>query len=361
MDDTADIREAAEPVLADLGGCPACLSFTLLSVAGIAAKALTLDALTREQAVTTMNAHLAQLLDELAQSGSGRPQTPPRCGGGCRTAQERHAPAPGKAPTGSQARLDPTIRALECELADAPTSRSRHRQDDEGEDWDPQTWMTAREAAATLGKSTRQIQRIAVSLNGQSIGGRWLFPPLNDIGKDETTMGDLSPEVEQQIAAMSQTEFDALTARVRAPDVREAYRDIAHFDPSAPRLGDSINISKFTNTDGTLDERPGTRQARRGPGTAAVRLPVAAHLPRANTRAWRTASMARWSRAVSRRLRRKAARRPRNDSALRRTGHPSGPAAPKRDSSKLAADSASVRARTGAAQGHHQWNPNERP
>lgn len=35
--------------------------------------------------------------------------------------------------------------------------------------------ITAKEAAALLGKSKRQIQRLAADLDGKIIGGRWLF------------------------------------------------------------------------------------------------------------------------------------------------------------------------------------------
>lgn len=66
LDDTVDARTAATPVLVDLGGCPDCLSNTLISMAGIAAAALLTDAVTRPDAIAGVHAQLAQLLDELA-------------------------------------------------------------------------------------------------------------------------------------------------------------------------------------------------------------------------------------------------------------------------------------------------------
>lgn len=70
LEDTTDTRTAATPVLVDLGGCKDCLSLTLVSVAGMAAAALMLDAMTREQSLDRLNTQLAQLLDELDQADS---------------------------------------------------------------------------------------------------------------------------------------------------------------------------------------------------------------------------------------------------------------------------------------------------
>lgn len=39
-----------------------------------------------------------------------------------------------------------------------------------------ESWITAEQAAALLGMSARQAKRIANDLDGQIIGGRWLFP-----------------------------------------------------------------------------------------------------------------------------------------------------------------------------------------
>ena len=71
-------------------------------------------------------------------------------------------------------------------------------------------------------------------------------------------MSDLSPEAEQALAAMSESEFAALTARLRAPDTREAYREIAkQFAPNEEALDawmDTVDVSKFVDDKGVLDE-----------------------------------------------------------------------------------------------------------
>jgi hypothetical protein len=87
--------------------------------------------------------------------------------------QELDARAQGKAPGGVQPWNAELIRALELELA---VSRSGHRDLGAEQDWDPQEWLTAAEAAGELGMSKRQVTRIANGLGGRIIGGRWLFP-----------------------------------------------------------------------------------------------------------------------------------------------------------------------------------------
>jgi hypothetical protein len=44
-----------------------------------------------------------------------------------------------------------------------------------GEQLDPDKLITAKEAADMLGCSKRQVQRLASDLDGQIVGGRWLF------------------------------------------------------------------------------------------------------------------------------------------------------------------------------------------
>lgn len=71
-------------------------------------------------------------------------------------------------------------------------------------------------------------------------------------------MTDLPPEVEQQLASMSDVEFSSLTARLRAPDSAEALRTAA----SQLLSGDALNAfvtgadpSKFTGADGQVDQQ----------------------------------------------------------------------------------------------------------
>jgi hypothetical protein len=86
--------------------------------------------------------------------------------------QELRARRAGKAP-GVQRPLVELVRRLQLEIATA--SQSGH----ESEDGQPQSevdaWITARQAAAMLGLSKRQTTRLAASLGGRLIGGRWLF------------------------------------------------------------------------------------------------------------------------------------------------------------------------------------------
>ncbi|KMV22378.1 helix-turn-helix domain-containing protein [Mycobacterium heckeshornense] len=39
-----------------------------------------------------------------------------------------------------------------------------------------QQWLTATQAAQALGVSARHVRRLAADLDGQLVGGRWLFP-----------------------------------------------------------------------------------------------------------------------------------------------------------------------------------------
>lgn len=63
-------------------------------------------------------------------------------------------------------------------------------------------------------------------------------------------------ELERLIADMSDVEFDALVARVRAPDTREHLREIAAAYVPAEVLDefiDSLSLSKFVRADGQVD------------------------------------------------------------------------------------------------------------
>lgn len=83
------------------------------------------------------------------------------------------------------------VRALELELA--TMSRSGHRFDDKAAP--SESWLTAQQVASRLGLSKRQVTRLAGALDGEIIGGRWLFPTaaVNDIeqarGGDERGAG----------------------------------------------------------------------------------------------------------------------------------------------------------------------------
>ena len=69
-------------------------------------------------------------------------------------------------------RLDTEIRVLQ----------SGHESDGDTGQSDQEQLITAREAAAILGCSKRQAQRLAADLDGQIVGGRWLFK-LNTVTK----------------------------------------------------------------------------------------------------------------------------------------------------------------------------------
>ena len=69
-------------------------------------------------------------------------------------------------------------------------------------------------------------------------------------------MADLTPEVEQQLASLSDGDWAALTARVRAPDTTEQLRAAVAKHVSADQLD---SIMSITNTaafvrDGQIDE-----------------------------------------------------------------------------------------------------------
>lgn len=61
--------------------------------------------------------------------------------------------------------LDAKIRA----------SESGHESDRAAGQLDDEKLITAREAANIVGRSKRQVQRLAADLDGQIVGGRWLF------------------------------------------------------------------------------------------------------------------------------------------------------------------------------------------
>jgi hypothetical protein len=69
-------------------------------------------------------------------------------------------------------------------------------------------------------------------------------------------MPELSPEFEQQLAAMTDGEFSALTAKVRAPDTAEAFREAASKIVDGDRLETITkiaNLAAFTNEHGEID------------------------------------------------------------------------------------------------------------
>lgn len=71
-------------------------------------------------------------------------------------------------------------------------------------------------------------------------------------------MAELSPEVEQQLANLSEGEWASLTAKVRAPDLAERYRAIAKDvvpEPVLDHLMSYANVSAFVDSHGNLDER----------------------------------------------------------------------------------------------------------
>lgn len=66
----------------------------------------------------------------------------------------------------------------------------------------------------------------------------------------------LSPELEQQLADLSDTEWSALSARVRAPDGVEGLRAAASQHLSGPQLDAFIaatDVSKFAGDNGQID------------------------------------------------------------------------------------------------------------
>jgi hypothetical protein len=77
-------------------------------------------------------------------------------------------------------------------------------------------------------------------------------------------VGELSPEVEQALADMSEGDWAALVAKTRAPDSREQLREVARkfvpphaaADPDGwlSALVDSADLSKFTDDSGNFSE-----------------------------------------------------------------------------------------------------------
>jgi hypothetical protein len=65
-------------------------------------------------------------------------------------------------------------------------SQSRHESDCAGEESETEQWIGAREAGEILGRSKRQVHRIAASLGGELIDGRWLFrkSEVNEYAED---------------------------------------------------------------------------------------------------------------------------------------------------------------------------------
>ncbi|BCO47757.1 hypothetical protein [Mycobacterium intracellulare] len=73
----------------------------------------------------------------------------------------------------NQRHVTPCLRAL-FNRAETAMSRSRHESSCEAEQ-SKDVQITAREAAAILGLSKRQCQRLAADLDGQLVDGRWQF------------------------------------------------------------------------------------------------------------------------------------------------------------------------------------------
>jgi hypothetical protein len=70
-------------------------------------------------------------------------------------------------------------------------------------------------------------------------------------------MAEISPDLEQQLANMSDAEFSALSAKVRAPDSREALRTAASSlisDDSLESFVKFADVSKFTDSSGAIDQ-----------------------------------------------------------------------------------------------------------
>jgi hypothetical protein len=75
-------------------------------------------------------------------------------------------------------------------------------------------------------------------------------------GNEMTDSPDLPAELEATLAKMSDGEFAALTAKVRAPDVAESFRDIAAGIVPADHLDSLMRIANPAAfaTDGRIDE-----------------------------------------------------------------------------------------------------------
>ena len=54
-------------------------------------------------------------------------------------------------------------------------SRSGHGTDNAAAELEPVELISAAQAAAIVGRSKRQVQRLAADLGGRIVGGRWLF------------------------------------------------------------------------------------------------------------------------------------------------------------------------------------------
>lgn len=70
-------------------------------------------------------------------------------------------------------------------------------------------------------------------------------------------MVELPDDIEQQLASMSDAEWDVLVAKVRAPDQAEAFRDTASKWISGDRLNAVcalINASQYVGEDGAISE-----------------------------------------------------------------------------------------------------------
>lgn len=68
---------------------------------------------------------------------------------------------------------------------------------------------------------------------------------------------ELDPEVEQHLAGLSDCEWSALSARLRAPDTAEEFRSAAakHVsDDQLDSLVNTVNLAAFVGADGRIDE-----------------------------------------------------------------------------------------------------------
>jgi hypothetical protein len=71
-------------------------------------------------------------------------------------------------------------------------------------------------------------------------------------------MVELSPDVEAQLAALSESEWSALSAKLRAPDNEERFREIACTilpSTTVELWASALDFSKFTDDEGRLDEQ----------------------------------------------------------------------------------------------------------
>lgn len=69
-------------------------------------------------------------------------------------------------------------------------------------------------------------------------------------------MPEIPPDIETQLAGMTDGEWSAFTARVRAPDTAEAFRTAAAKHVSGQQLDSLcsvVDVSKFTGADGQVD------------------------------------------------------------------------------------------------------------